>query len=76
MQDPSGENRSKSAVPTIWSHVAETGACQAPVDMSVQEGQKQMGNKPRKSEQQSADIKPSHQVDSGGGAMSSTRVMC
>ena len=43
---------------------------------SVQEGQRHMGNKSRKSEQQSADTKSSHQVDSGGGALLPIRVLC
>jgi hypothetical protein len=60
----------------VWSHVKETGACQAPVSRSVQEGQRQMRDKPRKSEQQSADNEPSHRVDSGGGAVPPTRALC
>jgi hypothetical protein len=35
-----GESQSKSAVPTAWSNVTETGACKAPVGRSVQEGQR------------------------------------
>ena len=66
----------EKALPTIWSHVTEKGACEAPVGRSVQEGQRHMGNKSRKSEQQSADTKSSHQVDSGGGALLPIRVLC
>jgi hypothetical protein len=75
MQDPSGERQSKSTVPTVWSHVPELDACEAPVGGSVQEGQRGMGDKPRKFKQQSADAKPSHRVDSGGGAVPPTRAL-
>jgi hypothetical protein len=76
MQDPSGESQSKSAVPTAWSHGTEIGACETPVSESVQEGQRQMGDKPMKSEQKSADTEPSHRANSGGGAVPPTRALC
>ena len=67
----------EKALPTIWSHVTEKGACEAPVGRSVQEGQRHiMGDKPRKSGQQSSHTKPSHRVDSGGGAVCLPQEYC